>query len=292
MDAGEKPHGKGKYMLVNTREMLLQAQKGKYAVGAFNIENMEMAMAVISAAEALHSPVILQTTPGTLRYAPPEVFAGMVIPLAEKAAVPVALHLDHGNSIELVQRCIQAGYTSVMIDGSQLPFEENIVLTRRAVALAGTIPVEAELGTVGGKEDGMTGTQTNYTDPQQALQFMQETGASSLAVGIGTAHGIYKGKPCLQIPLVGEIAGLVAEPLVLHGTSGVAHEDVQACIAQGICKVNYATDLRQAYTGGVKKLLESKPDAFDPKVYGKCAMECIAELVSDRILMLGSKDKA
>lgn len=185
-------------MLVNSKELLLDAQKNGYAVGAFNVENMEMVQAVIEAAEEMQAPVILQTTPSTLRYATPELFFANVSAAAKNASVPVVLHLDHGSSFALAMKAFQAGYTSIMIDGSKLSLEENIALSKAVAEAchAGNIPVEAELGKVGGKEDDLVvGLDNPYTDPQEAVRFVEETGIDSLAVGIGTAHGIYKGEP-------------------------------------------------------------------------------------------------
>lgn len=190
--------------LVSSKDMLLKAAREGYAVGAFNIENMEIAQAVIEGAVEMNAPVMIQTTSGTLQYAPPEVFYSMVKALADRVSVPIALHLDHGSGLELVQRCRDAGYTSLMIDGSKLPFEDNVDITCKAVTMAGDIPVEAELGTVGGKEDGMEGG-IQYTDPAKAAEFVQRTGLSSLAVAIGTAHGVYKGEPRLNIDLLASI---------------------------------------------------------------------------------------
>lgn len=277
--------------LVSSREMLLKAQREGYALGAFNIENMEMAQAVIAAAEQMRSPVMIQTTPGTLKYAEPSMYAAMVRTLAEQAGVPVCLHLDHGDSIEIFQKCMAAGYTSLMIDGSKLPFEENVALSRQAVELAGDRPIEAELGTVGGKEDSHS-AQAQYTDPAKAAEFVARTGISSLAVAIGTAHGIYKGEPRLDIARLSEIRREVDVPLVLHGTSGVPEDAVRACIREGICKVNYATDLRIAYTRGVRALLAEKPDAYDPKAYGKAGRAEVQKVVCERIRLVGSEGKA
>lgn len=221
--------------LVSSRELLLAAQRGGYAVGAFNAENMEMAQAIIEAAEQINAPVLVQTTSGTLKYAPPSVFAGFISRLARDVHVPVALHLDHGNSLVLAEKCAREGYTSLMIDGSLLPFNSNVTLTRSVVAMACDIPVEAELGTVGGKEDDHD-AKPQYTDPAQAAEFVERTGISSFAVAIGTAHGIYRGTPQLDIKLLGEIRKVVSVPLVLHGTSGVPHDQVRACIERASAK--------------------------------------------------------
>ena len=276
---------------LTTKEMLKKAQEGAYAIGAFNAENMEMAQAIVAAAEEEKAPVIIQTTPGTLKYAPPKCFAGIVNRLARDAKVPVALHLDHGNSYELAWECAWEGYTSLMIDGSKLPFEENVDLTRRVVEMAGSLPVEAELGTVGGKEDGME-AKPQYTDPDQAAEFVRQTGISSFAVAIGTAHGVYKGEPKLDLERLSAVREKVDIPLVLHGTSGVPEDQVRECIRRGICKVNYATDLRIAFTAGVKKAIGEQPEAFDPKKYLAAGRKAVQERVQELIRLLGSSGKA
>ena len=287
-------------MYVTTKEMLRAAQAGKYAIGAFNCENMEMAMAIVAAAEAQKAPVMLQTTPSTVSYAGLDMFYANVRALAERASVPVALHLDHGSSYELAIAAMEAGYSSVMIDGSHESFEDNIAVSRRVVEMAAPkdIPVEAELGKVGGKEDDLDGGSGNgYTDPADAVAFVKATGISSLAVAIGTAHGVYVGTPVLDVARLAEIrkaleAAGVSIPLVLHGASGLTDESVRECIAQGICKVNFATELRQAYTAGVKEVLAKDPDVYDPKKYGKVAMAKVQALVEDRIKVCGANGKA
>ena len=281
--------------LVTSKQLLLDAQAGKYAIGAFNVENMEMVQAVIAAAEALRSPVILQTTPGTLAYAPPELYYANVQAAANAATVPVAIHLDHGNSYELAMRALKAGYTSIMIDGSQKPFEENVAITA-AVAekcRAAGVPVEAELGKVGGKEDDLDGGEgAGYTVPEEAAEFVRRTGVDSLAVAIGTAHGVYKGIPKLDTERISRIRELVSVPLVLHGTSGVPDDTVRQCIARGMCKVNYATDLRIAFTEGVRAYLQDNPAAYDPKKYGAAGRERVKAYVLQKIKVCGSDGKA
>ena len=276
---------------VSTREMLKKAQQGKYAVGAFNAENMEMVQAIVAAAEAEHAPVIIQTTPGTLKYADAMIFAVQASRLAAAAKVPVALHLDHGNSFELAEYCVRQGYTSVMIDGSLLPFEDNVALSRRVVEMAGDTPVEAELGTVGGKEDSHEASMS-YTDPAQAEEFVRRTGVYSFAPAIGTAHGVYKSTPKIDLERLSEIAARVDAPLVLHGTSGVPDETVRACIERGICKVNYATDLRITFTNAVKAYIAENPNAFDPKKYLGAARAAVTERVRELIRVCGSNEKA
>ncbi len=272
--------------LVTTNEMLKKAQEGHYAVGAFNVENMEMVMAVIKAAEEMNSPVIMQTTPSTVKYAGLDYYLAMVKTAAERSSVPVAMHLDHGSSFELAMQALRTGYTSIMIDGSHESFEDNIALTSRVAAACAPsgISVEAELGKVGGKEDDLDGGDENpYTDPQQAKDFAERTGVTSLAVAIGTAHGIYKGIPKLDLDRLSEIREVVSIPLVLHGASGVPDDAVRESIKRGICKVNFATELRIAYSDGVKEYLKENPDAFDPKKYGTVGMQHVTELVKQKI---------
>lgn len=281
--------------LVTSKELLLDAQKNHYAIGAFNVENMEMVQAVIAAAEELCAPVILQTTPGTLKYASAEMYHANVAAAARMAKVPVVMHLDHGNSFDLAVRAFHAGYTSIMIDGSQSPFAENIALSRRVVEVchAGGIPVEAELGKVGGKEDDLDGGSGNgYTVPEEAALFAQETGVDSLAVAIGTAHGVYKGIPKLDLERITQIRQLVDVPLVLHGTSGVPDDTVRECIARGMCKINYATDLRIAYTEGVREYLQNNPTAYDPKKYGAAGRDRVKAYVLKKIPVCGCNGRA
>ena len=280
--------------LVTSKEMLLKAQQGGYAVGAFNAENMEMVKAIIQAAEELKAPVMIQTTPSTIKYGTLETYQAIVAAEAAKASVPVCLHLDHGNSFELAVQAMKAGYTSVMIDGSHEDFENNVAVTKKVVDVANAfgIPVEAELGKVGGKEDDLEADADTNTDPQEAKEFVERTGVSSLAVAIGTAHGFYVGTPVLDKPRVSAIKEVVDVPLVLHGASGLSEEDVRECVERGMCKVNFATELRVAYTDAVKKLLEEKPETFDPKKLGVVAMEAVKEQVIARMKMCGCDGKA
>ena len=277
--------------LVTSKELLLNAQKNGYAVGAFNVENMEMVQAVVAAAEELRSPVLMQTTPGTLKYADEYYFIAMVRTAAQKASVPVAMHLDHGSSFEYAMRALRAGYTSIMIDGSKLPFEENIAISRQtaeACHFAG-VPVEAELGKVGGKEDDLVVVgESPYTDPAEAVEFVRQTGVDYLAVGIGTSHGFYKGEPKVNLNVLKQIRDVVDIPLVMHGTSGVPDEVVAKAVKLGICKVNYATELRVAFTEGVKEVLAADPKVYDPKKYNAVGREKVKELVKIRMLNLGS----
>lgn len=268
------------------KNLLDAARSGGFAVGAFNIENAEMAAAVMEAAGETGQPVILQTTPSTLRYLPPECFSAMVQSLAKRVRVPVALHLDHGSGIELCVRAFHAGYTGVMIDGSKLPLNENTALTRKVVHACGGIPVEGEMGCIGGKEDD-TQAAARFTDPQEAKVFAMESGLYSLAIAVGTAHGVYGEKPALNYELIKEIRRTLPNPLVLHGASGLSGEQVQKCVGAGINKVNFATELRQAYTEGVRGALGER--VFDPKVYGRSGMERVKNLCVEKIRLCMGK---
>ena len=271
--------------LVTSEEMLLKAQKGGYAVGAFNAENMEMVKAIIQAAEELKAPVMIQTTPSTVKYGTLETYQAIVAAEAAKASVPVCLHLDHGSSFELAMQALNAGYTSVMIDGSKLDFEENIAVSKKVADVA-------ELGKVGGKEDDLEAEADTNTDPAQAKDFAERTGVTSLAVAIGTAHGFYVGTPVLDKERLSEIRKVVDIPLVLHGASGLTDEDVSDCVKRGICKVNFATELRAAYSKAVKETFAENPDVFDPKAYGKAGIAAVKELVKGRMKVCGCDGKA
>lgn len=280
--------------LVTTEAMLKKAQQEGYAVGAFNVENLEMAMAVVAAAEEQNAPVILQTTPSTVRYAGLDAYFGVVSSLAKNAKVPVALHLDHGSDFALCEAALKAGYTSIMIDGSKLPLPENIAVTKAVVDICREkgISVEGELGQVGGKEDDTECENAGYTIPAEAVEFEKCTGLSSMAVGVGTAHGVYAVTPVLNVELISELKNLLTVPMVLHGSSGLSADTVRDCVRRGICKVNFATELRFAYSDGVKAVFAEKPDTFDPKTYGKEGMARVKALVKDRMEICGCVGKA
>lgn len=281
--------------LVSMRDLLLDARKGGYAVAAFNMENMEMAQVIVRTAQEMRSPVILQTTPGSVKYAGLGMMSAMAAVEAEKADIPVVLHLDHGDSYDLCLAAMKAKYTSIMIDGSKLPYEENIALTARVVREAKKygIDVEGELGTVGGKEDAHTVKKGEeiYTDPKQAEEFWKKTGVRSLAVAIGTAHGFYKGVPKLDFGRLEKIVSLVNVPIVLHGASGVPDEQVRRAVELGVCKVNFATELRAALTAGVREALRDE-SIYDPKKFMAKGAERVAEVVRHKITVCGCGGKA
>lgn len=274
--------------------MLKDARNGGYAVAAFNIENMEMTKAIVAGAEELNAPVILQVSQSTSKYGSLETYVAMVAVEAAKTKIPVALHLDHGESYEIAEAAINAGFTAVMIDGSKLSYEENLDLTKRVVDYAKEkgVVVEGELGKVGGKAGDVITDEDTNTDPAQAKEFVEKTGVDSLAVAIGTSHGFYKGTPVLDKERIAQIKEATEAPLVMHGASGLSEKDVRECAARGIAKVNFATELRVAYTDAMRKLLSENPDIYDPKKPGKAGMDAVKEIVKSRILMCGSENKA
>lgn len=279
-------------MLVNSFGMIKTAQQNGYAVPAFNAENMEMIQGILEAAEESKSPVIIQTTMPTVKYITEDLMFAMVNCAANKKSVPVALHLDHCTEFDLVMRALRAGYTSVMIDGSKKGLEENISLTKSVVSAAKPmgVTVEAELGTIGGKEDSIS-AEIQYTDPCESYRFVSETDVDILAVAIGTAHGFYKGEPKLNFDILSQIRQKVDTPLVLHGGSGVPDEKVKKAIALGMSKVNFATELRAAATSGVREILEDS-GIIDPKKYMGCGREAVKKLCIEKIKLCGSYGKA
>ncbi len=271
-------------MIVGNKVLLCEAKKGGYAVPAFNVDNLESVIGVLRAAENTGRPVIVQTIPRTLKYGGIPAYSALVRALY-KGNPDIAIHLDHGGDVAICKACIDAGYTSVMIDGSALAFDDNAKLTKEVVDLAHPlgISVEGELGTIGGKEE--TEAKIRYTEVAEAQEFVARTGVDSLAIGVGTAHGVYKGVPHIAVDRIEEIAAKVDIPLVLHGASGLSDEVVTACIKAGISKINFATQLRQAFTQGLKEGLGANPDAFDPKVYLPYAIERVREAAEEIILL-------
>lgn len=271
-------------MIVTSKTLLGRAKAGGYAVPALNVDNLESVKGVLQACANTGKSVIVQTIPKTLKYGGIKTYAALVNAIYQGGA-DIALHLDHGGDADICKDCISAGYTSVMIDGSALPFEENVRLTSEVVeyAHARGVSVEGELGTIGGKEE--TENAVSYTDPGEAAEFAAATGVDALAVGVGTAHGVYKGTPHIAVDRIGQIAARTPVPLVLHGASGLSDKVVRECIAAGICKINFATQLRQAFTSGLKASLAAHPEAFDPKIYLPQAVESV-RLAAEEIIRL------
>ncbi|MEG1448241.1 MAG: class II fructose-1,6-bisphosphate aldolase, partial [Oscillospiraceae bacterium] len=283
-------------MLVTNDYILQAAHKGGYAVGAFNVNNMEIVQSIIEAAEELKSPVILAASEGAIKYAGGKYLAALVRLAAEEASVPVSLHLDHGTSFDKIIGCIRNGWTSVMIDGSHFPLEENIAVTKEIVNIAHAVgvSVEAELGRLSGIEDNISVEEKDsiYTNPQEAVTFVKETGVDSLAIAIGTAHGKYKGVPKLDFDRLVEIKKLLDMPIVLHGASGIPEEDIKKAVKLGVNKINIDTDVRQAFTDGVHKAFELKATEYDPRKICGPAKENMKNCAIAKMRMFGSTGKA
>ncbi|MEW8972594.1 MAG: class II fructose-1,6-bisphosphate aldolase [Tissierellaceae bacterium] len=283
-------------MLLTGKELLLDAQKNKYAVGAFNINNMEIIQAIVSAAEELNSPVIIQASQGGLKYAGVEYIAALGKLAGRNSRVPVALHLDHGTDFDQVMQCIRNGFTSVMIDGSRFPLEENIEFTKKVVDIAHSVgvTVEAELGKIGGTEDHITVSERDatFTDPEEARMFVEQTGVDYLAIAVGTAHGVYKGEPKLDYDRIKAIREVVDVPLVLHGSSGVPSESLQKAIPLGICKINIDTDIRASFAKAVNEFVKENPDEIDPRKILSPATKAMKEVIMEKMNIFGSAGKA
>ncbi|HIU25763.1 MAG TPA: class II fructose-1,6-bisphosphate aldolase [Candidatus Copromorpha excrementigallinarum] len=307
--------------LVTTKEMFEKALKGGYAVGAFNVNNMETIQGIVEAAKEESSPLILQVSAGARRYANSIYLKKLVEAAVEESGLDMVLHLDHGDSFEICRQCIEDGFTSVMYDGSKYTFEENIAMTREVVDYAHPrgVVVEAELGTLAGIEDDvMVGEkEATFTDPEKAREFVERTGVDSLAVAIGTSHGAYKfkGEAKLDFARLAKISEMIPDtPLVLHGASSVMPEYVAQCNAYGgklkdakgvpeemlrraaegnICKINIDTDIRMAVTAEVRKFLVENPEEFDPRQYLKRGRQAVQKIVQHKMKdVLGCSGKA
>lgn len=283
--------------LVSMTEMLKKAKAEGYAVGQFNINNLEYTQAILQAAEEEKSPVILGVSEGAGRYMGGfKTVVKMVEGLMEdyKITVPVAIHLDHGSSLEKCKEAIDAGFTSVMIDASHHPFDENVATTSAVVeyAHAKGVSVEAELGTVGGQEDDVVGESIIYADPNECLELVKRTGIDCLAPALGSVHGPYKGEPNLGFKEMEEIGNLTGMPLVLHGGTGIPTKDIQKSISLGTAKINVNTENQIASTKTVREVLAANPDAYDPRKYLGPMRETIKETVIGKIREFGSSGKA
>ncbi|MFP3895405.1 MAG: ketose-bisphosphate aldolase [Anaerolineales bacterium] len=277
--------------LVSTKEMLRAAMEGHYAVGAFNANNMEQVQAIVEAAVEERAPVILQVSQGAIRYAGLETAAALVQVIGGRADVPVALHLDHGTDFAQNVRCLRAGFTSLMFDGSKLPYYENVATTARIAEIAHIvdIPVEAELGRVLQSEDDVTPEEVEaaMTDPDQAVDFVARTGCDSLAVAIGSVHAMKEAEAELNIERLKAIHEKVDIPLVLHGSSGVQEESEVAAIQHGIAKINVATMLNQGFVRGLKEGMAEMPDNVDPRKFLAYSRENVKEVVRHKIRLFG-----
>jgi len=309
--------------LVGTNEMFKKALEGKYAIGAYNVNNMEMLQAIAEAAEETRSPIILQVSAGARKYANQTYLVKLVEAALATTTVPIALHLDHGADFEICKACIDGGFTSVMIDGSSKSYDDNIAVSKKVADYAHDkgVVVEAELGTLSGVEDDVKVSAENaqYTDPDQVVDFVQRTGVDSLAIAIGTSHGAYKFKPGqdphIRLDILEEIVQkLPGFPIVLHGSSsvlpkyvkiindnggalkdaiGIPEEQLREAAKSAVCKINIDSDLRLGMTAGIREHMFAHPDHFDPRQYCADGRTYVKEIVHDKILkVLGSDNKA
>lgn len=309
--------------LVNTKEMFKKAYEGGYAIGAFNVNNMEIVQGIVDACKGLNSPVILQVSSSARKYARHNYLFGMVKAAVDETGLPIALHLDHGSSFELCKDCIDSGFTSVMIDGSHLDFEENVALTKKVVdyAHARNVTVEGELGQLAGIEDEVKvdADKASFTDPGQVQEFVSRTGVDSLAIAIGTSHGAFKfkpgQKPQLRFDILQEVMDrLPGFPIVLHGASsvlpeyvdivnryggqmadaiGIPEDMLRKAASMAVCKINVDSDLRLAMTAGIRKNLAENPTGFDPRKYLGVGRDFITDVVKHKIQnVLGCANKA
>lgn len=307
--------------LVNTTEMFEKAYHGGYAIGAFNVNNMEIVQGIIEAAMAEHAPIILQVSAGARKYAKPIYLRKLVEAAVEESGLPIALHLDHGADFEICKSCIDSGFTSVMIDGSHHDFEENIAVTKQVVdyAHARGVTVEGELGRLAGIEDDVNVSDDNamYTDPAQVEEFVNRTGVDSLAIAIGTSHGAFKfkGEAKLRFDILEEVSRrLPMFPIVLHGASsvvpeyvdtinkyggkmqgaqGVPEDMLRKAASMSVCKINIDSDIRLAVTAGIRKHMALNPEHFDPRQYLSPARTCVMDVVRHKLIhVLGCSNKA
>ena len=307
--------------LVNSREMFKKAYEGGYAIGAFNVNNMEIIQGIVEGAQEEKAPLILQVSAGARKYAKHEYLMKLIEAAVDTSGLPIVVHLDHGPDFETCKSCIDGGFTSVMIDGSHLPFEENIKLTRQVVEYAHDrgVTVEGELGRLAGVEDDIKVSQedSSYTRPEEVEEFVSRTGVDSLAIAIGTSHGAFKfkGEPKLRFDILDEVARrLPGFPIVLHGASsvvpeyvdminkyggkldnarGVPEEMLRRAAAGAVCKINIDSDLRLAFTGKIREHFALHPEHFDPRQYLKEARSALAGMVRHKIVnVLGCNNKA
>lgn len=309
--------------LVTTTKMFKDAYEGGYAVGAFNVNNMEIIQGIVAAGKKLNAPLILQVSKGARAYANHLYLVKLVEAAVEESGLPIALHLDHGPDFETCKACIDGGFTSVMIDGSSLPYEENVALTKKVVdyAHAHGVVVEGELGQLAGVEDevNVNAEDASYTNPDQVEDFVKRTGVDSLAIAIGTSHGAYKfkpgQKPQLRFDILEEVSKrLPGFPIVLHGASsvpqeyvkeinsiggklpdaiGIPEEELRQAAKMAVCKINIDSDIRLAFTAGIRRVMTAEPSVFDPRGYLKVARDEVKKMVSHKIVnVLGSNGKA
>lgn len=282
--------------LVSMNEFLPRAKAEKFAVGQFNLNNLEFAQAIVEAAEEEQSPFIFGVSEGALRYMGMEFTVALAKAAAEKSGLPIALHLDHGSSFEVAMKCIRGGFTSVMFDGSHYPFEENVRLTKEIVKAAHAmgVSVEGELGTIGGVEDDVNVDEADATlaKPEEAIRFYEETGVDALAIAVGTAHGMYTAEPNIRHDIIEEVSKAIPVPLVLHGGSGVPESMIRKAIDVGVAKVNVNTENQVVCTAAVREVLAKDDKVIDPRKYLTPAKKAMVEVVRSKIRLFGSNNKA
>jgi len=295
--------------LYNERKMLDDAYKNGYAVGAFNFSSIEVMRAIVDAAEIANSPVIIAMSQSGIKFTQPEYICDVMKAVLENTSVPISLHLDHGKDYELIKRCVKAGFNSIMIDGSYLPYKENVAITKKVVKFAHDhgVEVEGELGTLSGTEDDTSSDKILYTNPNQAAEFVGLTGVDSLAIAIGTSHGAYKFKaePTLRFDILQEVSNLLPKfPIVLHGASnvpadvladfnkwggkmegakGVPEELLKKASKMAVCKINCDTDVRLRYTACIRQYLIEHPECFTPREYLQFAKDNLRDMIVDKM---------
>jgi fructose-bisphosphate aldolase, class II len=282
--------------LVSMTEFLPKAKAGKYAVGQFNMNNLEFAQAITDAAIEEKSPFIFGVSEGALKYMGIEYTVAIARAAAEKSGLPIALHLDHGSTFEVAMKCIRAGFSSVMFDGSHHPFEENIKITKEVVKAAHAmgVSVEGELGTIGGVEDDVSVDEANaaLAKPEEAIRFYEETGVDCVAIAVGTAHGMYKGEVKIHYDIIKAVASKIPVPIVLHGGSGVPDEMIREAVQAGVGKINVNTENQVACTEAIREVLAKDSKVYDPRKYLTPARNAMKEIVREKIRLFGSNNQA
>jgi fructose-bisphosphate aldolase, class II len=282
--------------LVSMNEFLPKAKANKFAVGQFNMNNLEFAQAITDAAIEEKSPFIFGVSEGALKYMGYEYTVAIAQAAAQKSGLPIALHLDHGSSFEVAMKCIRAGFSSVMFDGSHYTLEENIRLTKEVVKAAHAmgVSVEGELGTIGGVEDDINVEEehANLAKPEEAIRFYEETGVDCLAIAVGTAHGMYKGEVKIHYDIIAQVSKAIPVPIVLHGGSGVPDEAIRLSIQAGVGKINVNTENQVACTDAIRQVLSQDAKVYDPRKYLTPARKAMVEVVQTKIRLFGSSNQA
>ncbi|WP_270167417.1 class II fructose-1,6-bisphosphate aldolase [Paenibacillus sp. SYP-B4298] len=282
--------------LVSMNEFLPKAKANKFAVGQFNMNNLEFAQAIVDAAIEEKAPFIYGVSEGALKYMGIEFTVAIAEAAAKKSGLPIALHLDHGSSFEVAMKCIRAGFSSIMFDGSHYSLEDNIRLTKEVVkaARAMGVSVEGELGTIGGVEDDISvdDEHASLAKPEEAIRFYEETGVDCLAIAVGTAHGMYKGEPKIHYDIIQKVVDAIPVPVVLHGGSGVPDDAIRQAIQAGVGKINVNTENQVACTNAIREVLAANATVYDPRKYLTPARNAMQAVVQEKIRLFGSSNQA